>query len=221
VTRRTIRTYLDTYPAPVAANRHISLLKAAWNWALERHDDLPENACAGVRPNDEEARTRYVETVEVEAVRDMATGYLPLFIELAYLCRARFSEIAALKTDDIRDEGLFLRRSKGSVDEITAWSPRLRAAVDACKRHNANAPAPISGSYLIHTKRGEPIKYRAFRSSWVRLMQKWEQKGGQHFTFHDLKASGVSDHATNASGHKSDAMKKVYVRKAQLTEATR
>ena len=32
VTKRTIRDYLDTYPAPVAANRHIAVLKAAWSW---------------------------------------------------------------------------------------------------------------------------------------------------------------------------------------------
>jgi len=221
ITRKTIRTYLDTYPAPVAANRHISLLKAAWNWALERHDDLPDNPCVGVRLNDEESRTRYVEPHEVEAVKHLATGYVPLFIEIAYLCRARFNEIAALKVGDIKDEGLLLRRSKGSIDEITAWSPRLRAVIDACLAYNNEAPSPISGGYLIHNKRGEPIKYRAFRSAWVRLMDKWSAKGGEYFTFHDLKAAGVSDHATNASGHRSDAMKKVYVRKAQLTEATR
>ena len=45
--------------APMAANRHVAVLKAAWNWVLERHD-IPENPCIGVELNKEAPRERYV-----------------------------------------------------------------------------------------------------------------------------------------------------------------
>ena len=42
VDKRSIQSYLDTYPSPVAANRHIAVLKSARNWVLERHE-VPDN----------------------------------------------------------------------------------------------------------------------------------------------------------------------------------
>ena len=55
MTKRTIRDYLDTYPHPVAANRHIAVLKSAWSWAEERYE-VPENPCIGVKLNREAPR---------------------------------------------------------------------------------------------------------------------------------------------------------------------
>jgi hypothetical protein len=46
----------------------------------------------------------------------------------------------------------------------------------------------------------------------------------QRFTFHDLKAKGVSDFDSDkklASGHRSDSMVDVYVRKPGLVDATK
>ena len=54
--KRSIRSYLDTYPSPMAANRHIAVLKSAWNWVLERHE-VPDNPCIGVKLNREAAPT--------------------------------------------------------------------------------------------------------------------------------------------------------------------
>ena len=63
VDKRSIRSYLDTYDAPVAANRHVAILKSAWNWCLERYQ-IPDNPCIGVTLNREAPRERYVtETV--------------------------------------------------------------------------------------------------------------------------------------------------------------
>ena len=52
IDKRSIRSYLDTYPSPVAANRQIAVLKSAWNWVLERYN-VPENPCIGVKLNRE------------------------------------------------------------------------------------------------------------------------------------------------------------------------
>lgn len=128
---------------------------------------------------------------EYDAVRNLATGYIPIMMELAYLCRARRGEIEQLRRSDVLEEGLRLQRSKGSEGEITLWSPRLRAAVDAAKAYNADAPSPLSGAFLIHDRHGAPIKKNAFDTAWQKVMAKAEAQGVERFTFHDLKARGA------------------------------
>lgn len=218
VRRTTIRGYLDKYGAPIAANRHVQYIKAAWNWALERYDWMPENPCSGVKLNRQTARNRYVDQVEFQAFKATTSGAIPVFMELAYLCRARWSEIAALRNSDILDDGLRLVRKKGSEGEITAWTPRLLAAVDAAKAFNPAAPTPLAGGYLLHTDKGQPIRRNAFQSAWGRAMRKWVANGGERFTFHDLKAAGYSDQRKQDAGHLSDKMHKTYSRKLRIVE---
>lgn len=164
-------------------------------------------------------RMRYIDDWEFDLVKQLATvPYLPLFMEIAYLCRARFNEIADMQTDQVRDNGVFLKRSKGSNNELTLWSPRLKATIDAARALNAN----VTSRYLIHDKHGAKILYPAFRSAWRRLIHRALASGlSDRFTFHDIKAKGVSDHKSKASGHKFAAMQAVYDRKVREIKSTR
>ena len=204
ITKRTIRNFLDNYPHPVAANRRVAYLKSAWNWAEERHD-IPANPCMGVTMNEEAPRDRYVTDEEYVTVYKLACPELRQMMELAYLCRARKSEVLALTVDDVSDDHIRLIRLKGSEGELTTLSDRLRAAVSDVRGY----------PHICHR-----YKKNAFDSAWRRLMARAEKEGVERFTFHDLKAKGVSDHASNHSGHRSVGMRKVYVRKLQLVEPT-
>jgi len=221
IKKTAIRAYLDKYKggkAPIAANRHIQYLKAAWGHCEQRIDSIPENPCKGVTLNEQKPRTRYVTQKEFSAFKSKTKGYVPLFMELAYLCRARWSEIAALKTTDILPEGIRLVRGKGSEGEITAWTNRLNAVVASVQAYNSGAPSPISGSFLIHDKHGGAIRQNAFQTAWQRLMVKYKKEGGVRFTFHDLKSAGYSDQKLQDAGHRSDRMHRVYNRKLRTVE---
>ena len=218
-----IRNYLDSYKGgehPTAANHRIQYLKAAWNWAEERHEQVPANPCTGVRLNRTVPRTRYVGQEEFQAFAAACPpkSYIPVAMELAYLCRARWSEVADLKVQDCAREGVIVRRGKGSDSEITAWTPRLKDAVSAAKRLWPCAPTPVSGAFLIHDRRGLRVGRNGFQSAWRRAMNKWLAAGGEHFTFHDLKAAGYSDQKKQDAGHKSEKMHNVYNRKLRIVE---
>ncbi|MBO1928507.1 hypothetical protein J3998_13120 [Thiomicrorhabdus sp. 6S2-11] len=43
----------------------------------------------------------------------------------------------------------------------------------------------------------------------------------ERFSFHDIKAKGVSDHALHESGHKTESAKARYMRKTKEVEATK
>ena len=201
VTKRTIRTYLDEYPSPVSANRHIAVFKAAWSWAEERYD-IPANPCKGVKLNKESPRQRYVTDEEYEMALQLAPPAIAQMMELAYLLRARLSEVLNLRVDDVFDDYVVLRRAKGSEGEHTMLSERLRSAL-----------SDVRGEpYVCHR-----YSESAFRSAWRRLQGKLDNP----FTFHDLKAKGITDHKDNFGGHRSPQMRKTYVRQLPVIPATR
>jgi integrase len=205
VDKRSIRSYLDTYPSPVAANRHIAVLKSAWNWVLERHE-VPDNPCIGVKLNREQPRERYVTDDEYERVLRMAPPPIQQMMELAYLLRARLSEVLNLRVDDVLQDHVRLTRLKGSEGELTMLSKRLRAAVSDVR----------GDTYVVHR-----YSQSAFRSAWRRLQAAMRKADIEPFAFHDLKAKGVSDHEDNFGGHRSPAMRRTYVRSLQEVPATR
>jgi integrase len=205
IEKRSIRSYLDTYPSPIAANRQIAVLKAAWNWAIQRYS-IPENPAIGVSLNREAPRVRYVTQDEILWVQRNAPPPIFQMVELAYLLRARLGEVLALTVEDVTESHVRLVRTKGSEGELTIISDRLRAALEPVR----------GGTHICHqyTEHG-------FRSAWARIKKKMIADGIEPFNFHDCKASGISDHETNHSGHRSPAMRKTYVRKLQEVPATR
>ncbi len=227
---RTIRRYLDSYRAKTTGNRHIQYIKAAWNWGAQRYDAVPEtNPCIGVELNSEKPRDRYVTKEEFALVYEIALSMrVPYFahaMQLAYLCRARRSEVFAFTHADIMEEGLFLKRGKGSENEITLWTPRLRDAVQGCKSIYPKAPRPLRDSdhFLLHNKNGKPFPKNALDSAWQRIIAKAKAHGLKaSFTFHDIKAAGCTDHENeNAGMHKSKKMIAVYDRLPKQIPATR
>ena len=69
--------------------------------------------------------------------------------------------------------------------------------------------------YLVHNGKGGKVHIDAFTTEWQRLMKGFEPR----FTFHDLKAKGISDDTGDkqkGSGHRSASMINVYDRKPNI-----
>lgn len=222
-----IRAFMDALSEQgktVTANRHHSYLSVIFSWGVERAW-LDTNPAKQVRKFQEKARTRYIEDWEYDLVLGIAKAssypYLAPMMEIAYLCRARSIEVRGMRESHILPEGIFLERTKGSQNEITGWSERLRAAVAEARAMHPGAPVVLSRP-LFHGKRGAPIPKEAFKTAWGRVMAIAMKNGLlERFTFHDIKARGVTDHADKASGHKSKKMQAVYDRKPGTVTPTR
>lgn len=233
INKKVIRRYLDAAKHPVAANRRIQFLKSVYSWAIQRLDGVNDNPCVGVDLNEEKPRDRYIEDWEYDLMLVCAVNspypYVALMMEIAYLCAQRRNEVAARRVSEITEAGLITHRSKGSMGEITQWSERLRAAVDACVAYNKDAPTPLKpeNRYLIHDKYGKPIKKNAFDTAWQRVRDTAMKTGVdgkklvESFTFHDIKAKAYSDRKRPFAGHKSEKMHAVYMRKLIEIEATK
>ena len=213
ITPGTIRKYLD-YKGTVAANREIAALSAAWSYCYERDIVTVTNPCKGVRRLKETPRKRYVTANEYKAAYETMPSHIQVAMELAYLCRMRLGEVLDTRVKDIEEAGLNTRRQKGSKDALTLWSSRLEKAVNKGLRGCIRTP-----EMTIVNRNGSPVKQSSFQTTWQRKMKEFEPR----FTFHDLKARGVSDFSGDkkkASGHKSERMVDVYDRKRIVIEAT-
>ena len=69
-------------------------------------------------------------TTALKVTSEMRVPYMYAVMELQYLQGARFGEVQGIRISDCGDDGIHLKRSKGSKDEITEWTPRLRAVYD-------------------------------------------------------------------------------------------
>ncbi|MHA7918265.1 tyrosine-type recombinase/integrase [Alloalcanivorax xenomutans] len=216
--RRLFVRYRDRLKdTPVAANRHLQFLSAAFSWAIER-EYLTENPCKGIRKYSTPGRTRYVEDCEFDLVQSLAPDYIAIAMEFAYLMRARRGEILALRREDVDERGIFLRRTKASESEVTLWSDRLRQAYDAALALHKGVISP----WILHRADGTAIEPEAFSTAWGRAMDKaLEGDLKERFTFHDLKAKGLTDDTEHWAGHKSERMRQVYQRLAREKKATR
>ncbi len=150
-------------------------------------------------------------------------------IEIAYLCRARSSEVRNLGEGGISEKGIYLKRTKRSKEELTLWTPRLQAAVEFARSLYPDAPAPMDRP-LFRGRNGNRIVDSSRKTAWTRVMKQAMSEGASingdkkvlvdRFTFHDIKAKGVSDHDSHHSGHKSARMKDIYIRKIDEIKAT-
>jgi integrase len=214
----TLRDYLDwrVKTSKHMANHEFSALSAMWSWAMEYgYIQLP-NPCSSVRMFPTPPRTRLVKEPEYKSVYDIAPDHIKVAMELAYLCRMRRNEVLDVRVKDMEEDGLNTRRLKGSNDALTLWSPRLKKAVNLGLKGKIRVP-----DMLVVTFRNTNVRPNTFSTQFKKLIDK---SGVEPFTFHDLKAMGVSDFDGDkklAGGHKNEAMVAIYDRKRKEVGPTR
>lgn len=219
-----VRKYMDRrgVVAPVQANREKAFLSRVYGWAYER-GMVAGNPCKGVRQFKEEERDRYITDEEYNALLSVAPPVVQVAMELAYLCLARQGDVLGLQKSQLLPEGIFIRQGKTSAKQIKAWSDRLLAAIELAK--SLPLKDGVSSVYVVHQQNGRRYTRDGFNSRW---MQAKEEAQKQHphllfdFTFHDLKAKGVSDlegslqDKQQISGHKTITQTARYDRKVKI-----
>jgi len=190
-----IRKYMDKrgVKSRVQANREKAFTSRVFRWAYER-GMVKMNPCKGVKQFKEESRTRYITHKEYDALYSVSPPIVQIAMELAYLCCARQADILSMKKSQLVDEGILIQQSKTGVAQIKAWGTRLKAAID----HADALPLNIgmSSIYVIHQASGSGYTRDGFNSRWAKAKQDAKDKFPElefDFTFHDLKAKGISD----------------------------
>ena len=143
--------------------------------------------------------------------------YLPIAMELGYLCRLRGIETLTLTEAQATDVGIRTNRRKGSRDNVVQWTPRLRAVWDSALAYRKRVitattniePIRPENRRLILAENGEPLTKSGLDSAWQRLVHSAIEAGviaeADRFSLHDLKRKGGTD-TPGTRAEKQDAL---------------
>lgn len=193
VTRQHVAGYLQRRvdkngnPAPIRANREVSLLSAAYNHATE----IEHNPCLGVPRNEETARGRYVEHWEqVKFGKTCCPKWLRAYLLLKYLTGLRQGDMLKLNPTCETDKGLVVPMGKSKRRKVLQfdWKWGLRRVVQHI--HALNREATDTRYF--------PLSAAGFKSAWRRAMAQWKAAGNVPFWEHDIRAKTASDSRTLA-----------------------
>lgn len=213
-----IAEYLDIrgVKAPIRANTEIALLSHIFSYAM-RWGLVDRNPCIGVAKHPEKGRDRYVTDEEFNKVKAIASELIEVVMDFAYITAMRKGDILRLRLDQITSEGIWLVQSKTGSKQLYEWSDGLISVVNrakALRRH----PKAIN---LFCTRQGLAYSDSGFKAMWQRLQVKWEQSGGNRFTFHDIRAKSLTDakrlgmDAQLLAGHASSSMTEHYIKQKE------
>ena len=227
-----LRTYIDSLDTVNIRNNYRNCLAAAYRYAIQYHREVTENPMLPIKSEETPARENYLSDDVYHQILKIVSRRDYAFLELLYLLKARPIEVASLNLSDLREQGVWLGRFKGSISQLVQWSPRLEQAVNIALEERPNKYP--NSQYLFPSSTGG-LMSKSGRSSLLRRIQNKAlaanivQTG--EFQLKDLKAKGVSD-ADNlmletgelniqVAGHKQKRALKHYIRKELLTTPTR
>lgn len=219
-----VRKYMDKrgVKSRVQANREKTFMSRVFRWGYER-GKVKTNPCKGVKKFKEEARTTYIFDEQYDALYSVAPTLVKVAMELSYLCVARQADVLSMKKMQLLETGIMIKQSKTGVAQIKAWGPRLRAAIALAE--TLPIKAGMSSIFVLHQATGAGYTRDGFNSRWAKARQEAIEKFPEldfDFTFHDLKAKGVSDlegslnEKQAISGHKSASQTARYDRKIAI-----
>ena len=79
----------------------------------------------------------------------------------------RFSEVIDLSDADELPEGLYIRRRKGSKDNITEWSPRLEQAWKSAKEMRNKIQAENAYLQKLNPKNVRSLLAKELEIDWL------------------------------------------------------
>ncbi|MDA5495411.1 tyrosine-type recombinase/integrase [Yersinia intermedia] len=219
-----IRKYMDKRGAKsrVQANREKSFMSRVFRWGYER-GKVKLNPCQGIKQFKEKARTRYITDEEYAALYDVAPSVVKVAMELAYLCCTRQADILDMKKGQLLENGILIQQSKTGVAQIKAWTPRLHESIRLAGTLPLNHG--VMSIYLLHQQSGSRFTRDSFNAHWMKAKKAAAVKYPElefNFTFHDLKAKGISDLTGSLydkqaiSGHKNASQTARYDRKINI-----
>lgn len=141
---------------PNMANRVISVLRQVFAIAVERQL-VDSNPCIGVARLPEKKRERLLSDAEWQAIHDHAGQRLRIIMQLQLLTGQRIGDVLSIKRSQITEEGIAFQQQKTGARLVVAWSPELKAAVQAARALAGDVPSLT----LLRSATGGPPDYRS------------------------------------------------------------
>lgn len=202
---------------PNMTNRCVSLLRSAFNYALE-HQLVSSNPALGVTRHKEAKRTRLISIQEYVAIYAEAGARLQVIMDLLIRTGERINDVLKIRRADLLDEGIRFVQQKTGAKRVVPMTLELDAVVKRAKTLHGNLRALT----LLHNRRGKAPDYRTVKLQWEQACRK---AGVADANLHDLRAVAATwakkqgKNPTTLLGHSSPAQTERYLRDREEVRA--
>lgn len=208
-------------------NREIAYVSSMLSWGVNYIPDvgIDSNPLLGFKRVIEQPRTRHVTDAEYwlqyNIAAETTNSVLPLVFELTLGLAARGAEALDIKLSDCSEQGIHVRRLKGSRDTLIEWQregenkqeSRLWKVYQAALARHAEHKIQPFDPHLIITRTGDRLTPSGLQSAMQRLKAKMTERGleNSYWTVHELKHKAITEsHDKRLAGHKTEAMRNKY-----------
>lgn len=201
--------------------RQLAVLSAAFTQAVSFWYVLDSNVLRDVKRPKRPPRARLIEDWEFEAVRAQAPLRVQLMMDLALRLGQRQGDLLDLKWSQLRGGEVHLQQGKTGKRLAIEITPELKRIFGRCWM------LPNRGEYVVTREMGGRYTSAGFRALWQRTMNAYCRRGGQRFTFHDIRAlcatkCATPEEAMKLLGHTNISMTlRVYRRGIERVKALR
>jgi len=221
-----LETFRDTLLAekytPKSVSRKLNAVKTFFKWAVSEKFSATDPSVAVSHPKLENTPPKFLSQIEYRALRDVVRGdtRIAAMIELILQTGMRISEVANLKTADVKDNVV---KVEAYATQAERTIPLNKPAKDALNSYLALRPK-VESAYLFISKTGKPLAVRNIRAAIDRYMQRAEIP---NYSVNDLRTTFMVENIkdgvdltllSQVAGHKRLSTTERYLELAQVKE---
>jgi len=216
-------TLLSQKYTPKSVSRKLNAVKTFFRWLVSEGLSTTDASTAVSHPKVESSLPKFLSQLEYRALRDVVRGDLRIaaMIELILQTGMRISEVANLKTEDVKDGTV---KVEAYATQAERSIPLNKPAKDALDSYLVNRPK-VESEYIFISKTGKPIAVRNIRAAVDRYMQRAEIP---NYSVNDLRTTFMIENIkagvdlvllSQVSGHKRLSTTERYLELAGVTES--
>ncbi len=216
-------TLLSQKYTPKSVSRKLNAVKTFFRWLVSEGLTTTDSSTTVSHPKVESSLPKFLSQLEYRALRDVVRGdsRIAAMIELILQTGMRISEVANLKTEDVKDGTI---KVEAYATQAQRSIPLNKPAKDALDSYLVNRPKVESG-YVFISKTGKPIAVRNIRAAIDRYMQRAEIP---NYSVNDLRTTFMIESIkagvdlvllSQVSGHKRLSTTERYLELAGVTES--
>jgi len=221
-----LETFRDTLLAekytPKSVSRKLNAVKTFFKWAVSEKFSATDPSVAVSHPKLENTPPKFLSQIEYRALRDVVRDdtRIAAMIELILQTGMRISEVANLKTADVKDNVV---KVEAYATQAQRSIPLNKPAKNALNSYLALRPK-VESAYLFISKTGKPLAVRNIRAAIDRYMQRAEIP---NYSVNDLRTTFMVENIkdgvdltllSQVAGHKRLSTTERYLELAQVKE---
>jgi site-specific recombinase XerD len=211
----------DKY-TPKTVSRKLNAVKTFFRWMIDQNLITSDPSSSVAHPKIENVLPKFLSQLEYRALRDVTRSDARIagIVELILQTGLRISEVASLKTANVRDNEMLIEAYATQPQRTIPLNKPGKDVIDAYMKIRPKSDSP----YVFISKNGKALAVRNIRASIARYMQRAELP---NYSVNDLRTTFMVENLKNGvdivllsqvSGHKRLSTTERYLELAQITE---